>query len=106
MPLTPEGEVCAHCPDKTLDVHHADTCKFGGDVVARHNTLRNVIFEFCKRALLNCHGDSIYCDSNILYYFNPKLSPRVHSFSFPIFVIFECNYSYISVYLAIDQSGF
>ena len=56
--------------------------------------------------LFYCHGDSIYCDSNILYYFNPKLSPRVHSFSFPIFVIFECNYSYISVYLAIDQSGF
>ena len=53
MPPTPEGEVCAHCPDKALDVHHAVTCKFGGDVVARHNTLRNVIFEFCKRALLN-----------------------------------------------------
>ena len=36
-----------------------------------------------------CHGDSIYCDSNIPYYFNPKFSPRVHSFSFPIFVIFR-----------------
>ena len=53
LPLTPEGEVCAYCPDKALDAHHAVTCKFGGDVVARHNTLRNVIFEFCKRALLN-----------------------------------------------------
>ena len=59
-----------------------------------------------SRLVGRCHGDSIYCDSNILYYFNLKLSPRVHSFSFPIFVIFECNYSYISVYLAIDQSGF
>ena len=53
LPLTPEGEVCAYCPDKALDAHHAVTCKFGGDVVARHNTLRNVNFEFCKRALLN-----------------------------------------------------
>ena len=31
----------------------AVTCKFGGDVVARHNALRNAIFDFCKRALLN-----------------------------------------------------
>ena len=53
LPLTPEGEVCAYCPDKALDAHHAITCKFWGDVVARNNTLRNVIFEFCKRALLN-----------------------------------------------------
>ena len=45
--------VCAYCPGKALDAHHAVTCKFGGDVVARHNTLHNVIFEFCKRALLN-----------------------------------------------------
>ena len=53
LPLTPEGEVCAYRPDKALDAHHAVTCKFGGDVVARHNTLRNAIFEFYKRALLN-----------------------------------------------------
>ena len=42
LPLTPEGEVCVCCPDKALDAHHAVTCKFWGDVVARHNTLRNV----------------------------------------------------------------
>ena len=53
LPLTPEGGVCPYCPDKALDAHHAVTCKFWGDVVARHNTLRNVIFEFCKKALLN-----------------------------------------------------
>ena len=53
LPLTLKGEVCAYCPDKALDAHHAVTCKFGGDVVARYKTLRNVIFEFCKRALLN-----------------------------------------------------
>ena len=50
---TPELGVCAYCPDKALDAHHAVTCKFGGDVVARHNALRNAIFDFCKRALLN-----------------------------------------------------
>ena len=53
LPLTPELGVCAYCPDKALDAHHAVTCKFGGDVVARHNALRNAIFDFCKRALLN-----------------------------------------------------
>ena len=36
-----------------------------------------------------CHCDSIYCDSNIPYYFNPMFSPRVHSFSFPIVVFFS-----------------
>ncbi|KAL5497160.1 hypothetical protein EMCRGX_G013584 [Ephydatia muelleri] len=53
IPLTPELGVCAYCPDKALDAHHAVTCKFGGDVVVRHNALRNAIFDFCKRALLN-----------------------------------------------------
>ncbi|KAL5484316.1 hypothetical protein EMCRGX_G020790 [Ephydatia muelleri] len=53
LPLTPELGVCAYCPDKALDAHHAVTCKFGGDVVACHNALRNAIFDFCKRALLN-----------------------------------------------------
>ncbi|KAL5494359.1 hypothetical protein EMCRGX_G015676 [Ephydatia muelleri] len=53
LPLTPEVGVCAYCPDKALDAHHAVTCKFGGDVVARHNTLRDAIYDFCKRALLN-----------------------------------------------------
>ena len=36
LPQSPEGEVCAYCPDKALDAHHAVTCKFGGGVVARH----------------------------------------------------------------------
>ena len=53
LPLTPELGVCTYCPDKALDAHHAVTCKFGGDVVVRHNALRNAIFDFCKRALLN-----------------------------------------------------
>ena len=30
------------------EVPHFNTCIFGGDLVAQHNTLRNFIFEFCK----------------------------------------------------------
>ena len=48
LPLTPELGVCAYCPDKALDTHHAVTCRFGG-----WNALCNAIFDFCKRALLN-----------------------------------------------------
>eukprot|EP00731_Ephydatia_muelleri_P019436 Em0012g261a len=32
--------------------HHALTCKHGGDVVLRHNSLRNVFVESCHRACL------------------------------------------------------
>ena len=32
--------------------HHATTCKRGGDVVVRHNTLRDVLAETCHRAHL------------------------------------------------------
>ena len=41
------------CLLKALEADHAGTCKFGGDVVARHNTLCNFILNFCKQALLN-----------------------------------------------------
>ena len=42
---TSQGSQCALCPDKALDPlgHHAITCKCGGDVVAQHNTLRDVL---------------------------------------------------------------
>ena len=45
---------CPHCPDHRLDPlgHHALTCKHGGDVVLRHNSLRDVFVEFCHRACL------------------------------------------------------
>ena len=47
---TAEGSVCALCPDKMLDPlgHHATTCKRGGDVVFRHNRLRDILAETCK----------------------------------------------------------
>ena len=49
---TAEGSHCALCPDKMLDPlgHHATTCKRGGDVVFRHNKLRDILAETCRRA--------------------------------------------------------
>ena len=47
--------VCPFCPDITLDPlgHHAVSCRHGGDVVIRHNHLRNIFAEFCRRAHLS-----------------------------------------------------
>eukprot|EP00731_Ephydatia_muelleri_P027047 Em0018g1147a len=41
--------------DKMLDPlgHHATTCKRGGDVVFRHNKLRDILAETCRRAHLS-----------------------------------------------------
>eukprot|EP00731_Ephydatia_muelleri_P011027 Em0005g1613a len=52
---TTEGSICALCPDKMLDPlgHHATTCKRGGDVVFRHNKLRDILAETCRRAHLS-----------------------------------------------------
>ena len=49
---TAEGSHCALRPDKMLDPlgHHATTCKRGGDVVFRHNKLRDILAETCRRA--------------------------------------------------------
>ncbi|KAL5505389.1 hypothetical protein EMCRGX_G006811 [Ephydatia muelleri] len=46
---------CPLCPDTTLDPlgHHAATCRHGGDVVARHNRLRDIFANFCRRAHLS-----------------------------------------------------
>ena len=43
---------CSLCPDKALDRlgNHAATCKRGGDVVSRHNHLRDLMLEFCRHA--------------------------------------------------------
>ena len=48
------GSCCPHCPDHQLDPlgHHAVTCKGGGDVVLPHNSLWDVISQFCHRARL------------------------------------------------------
>ncbi len=46
---------CPLCLDKTLDKfgYHALTCRKGPNVVKRHNTLRDTLFEYCRHALLN-----------------------------------------------------
>ena len=42
------------CPSHALDSlgHHAFTCKHRGDVASRHNRLRDVLLESCRRACL------------------------------------------------------
>ena len=42
-----DNPVCPLCPSHALDPlgHHALTCKHGGDVVSRHNRLRDVLLE-------------------------------------------------------------
>ena len=51
---TSSGAMCALCPGSVLDPlgHHALTCKRGGDVVSRHNKLRDTLAEACCRAHL------------------------------------------------------
>ena len=43
--------VCSFCPSHALG-HHALTCKHRGDVVSRHNRLRDVLLESCRLACL------------------------------------------------------
>ena len=49
------GSICPLCPGRVLDPfgHHALTCKRGGDVVTRHNKLRDTLAETCRRAHLS-----------------------------------------------------
>ena len=51
------GLTCSLCPNTALDLlgHHAVTCKKGGDVVTRHNRLRDVFVDFCHQAHLGVH---------------------------------------------------
>ena len=45
------------CPNTALDLlgHHAVTCKKCGDVVSRHNRLRDVFVDLCHQAHLGVH---------------------------------------------------
>ena len=49
------GSVCPFCPHITLDPlgHHTVSCRHGGNVVTRHNHLRNIFTEFCHCAHLS-----------------------------------------------------
>eukprot|EP00731_Ephydatia_muelleri_P013521 Em0007g831a len=57
------GSLCPQCP-YALDPlgHHALTCKHGGDVVNRHNRLRDVFAESCRRA---CIGVQVEAGSGL-----------------------------------------
>ncbi|KAL5474062.1 hypothetical protein EMCRGX_G028636 [Ephydatia muelleri] len=57
---TARGSSCSLCPGLALDRlgNHATTCKRGGDVVTRHNHLRNVIVEFCHHSHLGVRVES------------------------------------------------
>ena len=48
------GMSVSHCSAHSLDSlgHHALTCKHGGDVVTRHDRLRDVYVESCEEPVL------------------------------------------------------
>ena len=49
---TSGGSLCPVCSQKALDPlgHHATTCTHGGDVVTRHNLLRDVVANLFRQA--------------------------------------------------------
>eukprot|EP00731_Ephydatia_muelleri_P014797 Em0008g517a len=63
-----EGSQCTLCPG-VLDHlgHHAVTCKYGGDVVSRHNKIRDILVETCRRAHIGVQvevGNNLTHDHN------------------------------------------
>eukprot|EP00731_Ephydatia_muelleri_P012493 Em0006g1387a len=53
LDLTPQRAPNVHCAQVVhIDHlgHHAVTCKYGGDVVSRHNRIRDILVETCRRA--------------------------------------------------------
>ena len=51
---TTTASCCLLCPEIALDPlgHHALSCRRGGDVVLRHNQLRDVFVDICHKANL------------------------------------------------------
>ena len=51
LPVFTDTDACPHC-SQTLHIHghHALICRSGGDVVTRHNRLRDSFADFCLRA--------------------------------------------------------
>ena len=54
LPLTPDGTPCLLC-HHNMDAweHHMLTCRSGGDMITRHNQLRDCIADFCNKACLS-----------------------------------------------------
>ena len=61
---TSQNACCAFCPSHALDPlgHHALTCKSGGDLIVRHNALRDTFLESCKQA---CIGGQLEAGSSL-----------------------------------------
>ena len=59
---TSDASPCPFCPDLVLDPlgHHATSCRHGGDVVIRHNHLRDIIADFCCQAHLSVRVEAGY----------------------------------------------
>ena len=53
LPLSTDADACSHC-SQALDIHgyHVLICRSGGDVVTRHNRLRDCFADFCRKACL------------------------------------------------------
>ena len=53
LPLFNSEETCPYCSSQLDPLgHHALTCRYAGDVVTRHNCIRDCIADFCRRARL------------------------------------------------------
>ena len=58
--------MCLLCPDTALDTlgHHTVTCRRGGDVVTRHNCLRDTFVDLCRSAHLSVQALSKKLDNH------------------------------------------
>ena len=74
---TSVASVCPFCPGVALDSfsHHAVSCRHGGDTVIRHNKLRDIIADLCRKAHLSvrveaghgmCHDINHSCPADVL----------------------------------------
>ena len=55
LKTTRASSCCLLCAEIALDLlgHHALSCRRGGDVVLRHNQLRDIFVDFCHKANLS-----------------------------------------------------
>ena len=54
LPLYNLEETCPYCSSQLDRLgHHALTCRYAGDVMTRHNCMRDCIADFCRRAHLS-----------------------------------------------------
>jgi hypothetical protein len=49
LPIFEPGLICPCCKSAPLTTSHALTCSNNGDRISRHNNLRDILFELCRR---------------------------------------------------------